>query len=139
SLPWSLPQSFISLAVVAASIAASARGDEFTRQHSCITSISDLDGDGVRDLIVASRDPVRRECVWAISGKTGKLLFRVEGAKLGDGFGGALAEVGDVNKDGVPDFAVGAIGGRVWQSPGPSTVHAVGAFESVSLAYVRVL
>ncbi len=59
------------------------------------------------------------------SGKTGKQLFPdVLGDAPGDGFGFSVGGVGDVNGDGLPDFAVGAA-----QTPG---------FSNRGSGYVRV-
>ena len=60
----------------------------------------DMNGDGVRDLIVL----FSRELV-AFSGKDGSLLFRLRD----QGFGRTLAATGDVDGDGVADFAVAGL------------------------------
>ena len=41
-------------------------------------------------------------------GKTGNTIWTINGDSAGDGFGGFVAYAGDVNKDGTPDFVVGA-------------------------------
>lgn len=85
--------------------------DSWNNLHSCVVSIADLDGDGIRDLLVANRAQDQPDCIWAISGKSGKVLYRVTGLAAHDGFGGALAEIGDVDRDGVSDFAASALRG----------------------------
>lgn len=79
-----------------------------------VASAGDLDGDGVQELLVSSfrsQAPMR---VHAFDGATGTELFVVEhGAPPFVGgceteFGKALSAAGDVNGDGVGDFAIGA-------------------------------
>jgi hypothetical protein len=58
--------------------------------------LGDVDGDGVRELVV-DQDEVRIH-----SGASGALLLTVPGLLASD-----VADAGDVNADGVPDFVVG--------------------------------
>jgi hypothetical protein len=70
----------------------------------------DLDGDGFDDLLVGSlaEVPNNESAVFAFSAASGALLFDVRGvAGSGDRLGASLAAMGDLDGDGVPDFAVG--------------------------------
>ena len=80
-----------------------------------VAGVGDVDGDGVPDVVVSA--PTRVEGsdlppgqVFVFSGATGALL-RTLNSPSPDGealFGGAVAGIGDVDADGVPDVIVGA-------------------------------
>lgn len=125
-----------SLCAAALFVAAPAHGGQFDKRHSCVAPISDLDGDGAGDVLVANRASGPRECVWAVSAKTGRVLYRIEGRVAGDLFGCALAELGDVDKDGVSDFVVGGLGKHM-----ESFAERGGAWDSrvVGRSYVRIV
>ncbi|MCH2105068.1 MAG: integrin alpha [Planctomycetes bacterium] len=85
-----------------------------------LAAAGDWDADGIVDLLVgapgvdgAGPDTGR---VMVRSGRTGEALFSVDGALAGDRAGRAVAALGDVNADGVGDFAYGtptrSIGGN---------------------------
>lgn len=77
----------------------------------CIACPGDLDADGADDLVVATADSScsgvpegdRAGLVVAYSGRTGEVLWRVNGVGATLHMGHGLAAPGDVNADGVPD------------------------------------
>jgi hypothetical protein len=84
----------------------------------------DLDGDGFADLIVgAPNDDVFANdagAARAISGASGAAIWTVRGAAGSDFLGSALAMVGDVDADGVPDVLIGAPQSNIFNSPYPT-------------------
>lgn len=82
--------------------------DYFVDLGSELTFIGDLDGDGADDFVAGGAwgtDPRR---VVAISGRTRSRLWTTLGSS--NGFGRALAPIGDLDGDTVPDVLVGASG-----------------------------
>lgn len=84
-----------------------------------VVSVGDIDRDGVRDVVVAA-PPVRFDLgrVYVLSGDDGSVLDELRCMLVEPGrsqsvrhttcnFGGALCAIGDVDGDGVDDFAVG--------------------------------
>src|SRR5262245_45525148 len=76
--------------------------------------LGDIDRDGVEDFVTSApsvnaggKDAGR---VYVYSTKTGKLLWKADGAPA-DELGTGVELAGDVNKDGVPDVIAGAPGG----------------------------
>ena len=77
-------------------------------------SLGDVDGDGAEDFVTSAptwagtgKDAGR---VYVYSTKTGKLLWKVDGAAAEE-LGTGVELAGDTNKDGVPDVVAGAPGG----------------------------
>lgn len=95
---------------VLAKFAGREAGDAFGVE---IANVRDIDGDGKDDLLVGAPGMGR---AYVLSGKDGKELRVVGSGDTRDDFGEAVCGLGDVDGDGVPDFAVGApsesIGGR---------------------------
>lgn len=75
-----------------------------------VAGLGDANGDGVADLAVGSNSPGgdRRGYVAVVSGADGSRIWKILGQSTGDGFGWAVAAVGDVDGDGLADFAAGA-------------------------------
>ena len=80
-----------------------APGDEL---GSGVAALADLDGDGVGEFVVGSRHAGGGGAAIVYSGATGNELYRVAGSS-GSQLGYAVAALGDVDGDGVPDFAAG--------------------------------
>ena len=81
--------------------------------ESC-ASIADVDGDGVDDLLIgepeyAESGPPSRGRAFVYSAKTGTLLRRYEGANDYDRFGQIVARLGDIDADGMDDYAIQAL------------------------------
>ena len=73
-------------------------------------SVGDLDGDGVRDVIVGNRYIGSNSGQVVVhSGASGTVLFSFTGSP-GDYFGSCVTGLGDLDNDSVPDFAAGANG-----------------------------
>ncbi len=75
--------------------------------------VGDLDFDGVTELVIGAIEwnascPTEEGYAKVSSGKDGSLRKRFEGLADRDEFGVGISGVGDVNRDGAPDFLVGA-------------------------------
>lgn len=85
-----------------------------------LAGAGDIDGDGRADLIAGAyqADPggTGSGAATVYSGADGSVLFQLSGAASGDEFGWAVAGVGDTDRDGHDDFAVGA-----WRHDGAGT------------------
>jgi hypothetical protein len=70
-----------------------------------VVGTGDIDGDGIADVLVSFGGYVGGS-VQALSGKSGSQIFKM--TSNANGFGASAVSLGDVNGDGVDDFAVGA-------------------------------
>src|SRR5690606_5422152 len=73
----------------------------------------DCDGDGIADVVVGAPYASKGELLQAgsvqfFSGKDGRLLREISGRTTGESFGWAIVELGDVDRDRVTDYAIGA-------------------------------
>lgn len=77
-----------------------------------VCRVGDIDFDGHADFLVGSygpKSPPNGEgMIWVYSGATGNVLYTRSGENPGDRFSAKACFLGDVNGDGVPDFAVDA-------------------------------
>jgi len=92
-----------------------------------VSGAGDVDGDGWPDLLVGAHradfNGTDSGAVTLFSGRTGQVLFRIDGERAGDYFGHACAIAGDVDKDGVPDLIAGAYQAQIGSSqPGRAYV-----------------
>jgi hypothetical protein len=82
-------------------------GARGTRFGTAVARTGDVDGDGIDDVAVGA--PLDGNgAVYLYSGATGALLRTMTSSSTGAQFGSSLAFLGDVDGDGVGDFAVGA-------------------------------
>jgi len=112
-----------------------ASGDYLGR---AVAGIGDLDGDGVPDLLLAAPNASpggqgQAGLVQIYSGATGEMLLELHGTDAGAFFGQAVADVGDLDGDGVDDFAVGA------PSASPAGMQAAGSVYVYSGASFELL
>ncbi|HKB14684.1 MAG TPA: VCBS repeat-containing protein, partial [Planctomycetota bacterium] len=80
---------------------------------AAVAGAGDLDGDGHADVLVGLPGTAPGSGVFAgrarvYSGSTGAVLLQWAGDELYEGFGSAVAGLGDANGDGIPDVAIGA-------------------------------
>ncbi|MFT4539283.1 MAG: hypothetical protein ACI835_001729 [Planctomycetota bacterium] len=73
--------------------------------------VRDLSGDGVPDLVAGHPEmDAGRGQVRVFSGAEGRLIRTIQGKTPAGRFGSSLVELGDLDSDGMSDFAVGAPG-----------------------------
>lgn len=79
---------------------------DFSTQPVGLCGLGDVDGDGVRELVIAHAQP---DGLLVVSGADGATLYSLP-APHSVHYGPALADAGDVDADGVPDFVLGRAG-----------------------------
>jgi hypothetical protein len=95
------------------------------QQHfgAAVSRFPDFDGDGIGDIAIGAPGPSPERTTWPLrsyllgsvtigSGADGRVLRRVESWEGGDRFGTDVRMVGDIDRDGVEDWIVGAPGPR---------------------------
>jgi hypothetical protein len=85
-----------------------------------VSELADVDRDHATDLIIGEPGTADGGTTYVYSGRTGRLIYRLPGA-VGDFQGGAIADAGDTNGDGVHDILSGAPG--VGAAGGPGRVY----------------
>lgn len=91
-----------------------------------IAALPDIDGDQIPDLAIGDVAPAPMQQtlthVWAVSGQTGKALWKATAPRLGDRFGASIAAVPDQDGDTVPDILISAPTGDIAKC-GTVTLH----------------
>lgn len=78
------------------------------RLGAAISGIGDLDNDGTPDLLVGAPGEANGDGrVYAFSGATGAEINHFNGRSSNGGCGTSVAAIGDIDGDGVEDFAIG--------------------------------
>jgi hypothetical protein len=88
-------------------------GEAGTYMGWSVAGVGDLDQDGVPDLAIGTPFATVGNVIGVgrvdiRSGATGDLLYKIEGQQSGDFLGWAVASIGDLDLDGIPDLLVGA-------------------------------
>ncbi|GJM23077.1 MAG: hypothetical protein DHS20C15_29920 [Planctomycetota bacterium] len=106
----------------------------FTIFGADVANLGDRNGDGRADLLVGQSFARGSGEVHLFSGSDTSLLWTVPGPTFDDTFGTSVANLGDIDRDGVPDFGVGAIwdketiwfagAARVYSGADQSLLHA---------------
>jgi len=100
---------------------------------AAIAPLGDVDADGVLDFAKGSPgENGARGRVRIVSGGDGSTLAFADGASAGDNFGAALAGIGDVDGDGVPELIVGAPKQDVYFPPTNTVLGKAGSTTIVS-------
>ena len=115
--------------------------DSLMEYGASVCRIDDADGDGVADFAVAAPATDRNEAyeswidVWStVSGERLTRIDRRGDLGLGGGRGGALVGVGDLDGDGVGDFAAGS-----YCEQGQPQIEAVRAFSGATGETIVIL
>jgi len=82
-------------------------GDDYGR---VVSGAGDVNRDGIPDFLIAApfQNGKGSGTVFVMSGRTGSVLYSLQGSASADRFGFSISAAGDVNRDGHADFIVGA-------------------------------
>ncbi|MCB9919955.1 MAG: VCBS repeat-containing protein [Planctomycetes bacterium] len=107
--------------------------------YGSISIVGDVDGDQTPDFVVGSRAE-GWGAVRLYSGRGGKVLLQVLGTSSSSAnFGDRVAGIGDVDRDGAPDFAFSTIDQQSTSQPRLFTIRAVSSKSGKELWAIRKL
>lgn len=98
-----------------------------------VSGVGDVDGDQLGDLVVGTETG---DVVHCLKSGTGSLLYQRMNSVAGEKFATALAGVGDLDADGISDFAVGA---RKFGLPSGGFVQCFSGKDGIVIAEYRGL
>lgn len=102
---------------------------------TAVAPLGDLNGDGYDDVLVGAafddRPGTNAGSVRVYSGRDATLMFHLDGEEVNGRFGFQLDGIGDVNRDGTPDFLVGSNGSNLGGTSAGTIVVYSGADASV--------
>jgi hypothetical protein len=87
-----------------------------------VSELTDIDGDHATDLIISEPNTPDGGTTYVYSGRSGRLIYRLPGVE-NDFQGGAIADAGDTNGDGVHDIISGAPGTGAAGGPGRAYLY----------------
>jgi hypothetical protein len=94
-------------------------GSAYDHLGELVASVGDVSGDGIPDVLAGNASEssigINRGQVLVLSGADGSLLRTHDGDKDYDALGTSLAGIGDMDHDGVADYAAGAYYGGLYQ------------------------
>lgn len=104
----------------------------YDRLGYSITTIHDVDGDGKREILVGSpnRHPYYPQVghAFVVSAANGHILRTHAGINYADRYGRSVAQLGDLNHDGFPEYTIGATWGEL---PDPQAINVPGTVTVV--------
>ncbi len=114
-----------------------------SRWGSAMAGVGDLDGDGVPELLLAGYTAPSDLGTYGggrarvLSGASGAVLYEyigqyIAGQTLNEHLGASVAGLGDVNHDGVPDFAIGSPGFSATQPGGGNHLGVVRVYSGAT-------
>ena len=87
-----------------------------------VSELRDIDGDHATDLIIGEPNTPDGGTTYVYSGRSGRLIYRLPGV-VNDFQGGAIADAGDTDADGVHDIVSGAPGTGAAGGPGRAYLY----------------
>jgi len=88
-----------------------------------VAGVADSDGDGVRDLLIGEASHIGTGGAHLFSGSTGRYLHFLSVGPRDVPAGTAVADMGDLDGDGFPEYLVGLAGNNALSVPGSARIY----------------